>query len=102
MWELGSSLWLPVGFSEWQPPTCVFQATGEAREFRMAVCTSVPSLLCPRSSGPEEQEGRWGVYPVGEASTRPDQVTGLLTVAFSPLQDNSCITASWWYDPVHL
>lgn len=50
----------------------------------MAVCTSVPPLLCPRSSGPEEQEGRWGAYPVGEASTRPDQVTGLLTVAFRP------------------
>lgn len=42
----------------------------------MAICTSALPLLCPRSSGPEQQEGRQGVHPFGEASTRPDQVTG--------------------------
>lgn len=50
----------------------------------MAICTSAPPLLCPRSSGPEEQEGRWGVHPIGDASIRSDQVPGLPTAAFHP------------------
>lgn len=85
MWELGSSLWLPVGFCEHGNLQHVFSTTGEAREFRMAVCTSVPPpLLCPRSSGPKEQEGRWGAHPVGEASTRPDQVLDSSRQHFTP------------------
>lgn len=67
----------------------------------MAICTSAPPLLCPRSSGPEEQEGRRGARPVGDPSTRPDQVPGLPMAAFhsykiiAALLPTDGITLAW-------
>lgn len=66
VWELGSDLWLPVGFSEHANLQYLLSRLLGKPENKIGHCTSAPSLLGLRS-----RKGEWGACPTGKASTRP-------------------------------
>lgn len=103
MWELGSSLWLPVGFCEHGNLQHVFsRLLGKPESLGwLFVHLSLLPCCAPEALGLRSRKAGGVLIPLGKLAqglTRSWTPQG----SISPLHDNSCITANRWYDPVHL
>lgn len=70
----------------------------KAYQYICTFSTWAPERLWARRGGRRV----WGVFPAWEVSIRPNKVTLTPHLSLSFVPDNSCITANWPYNPVHL